>query len=121
MIKRGGYMQQEELLKKIKEIKKQILKIGEMRPGRISKQFNVCGTPKCKCKDKKNPQKHGPYHYLSFNYGKKDSTQFIRHEFVPMVKAQTDEYRKFKKLIDAWIKLSIKLTDNKLKLFRKQK
>ena len=39
-----------------------------MKPDSINEQYNVCGSPNCKCKDKKNPQKHGPYYYLSFTF-----------------------------------------------------
>ena len=64
-------MNNEKTLDQMKEIKRDLGAIGRMTVGSITKQFNVCGTPGCKCKDKTNPQKHGPYFYLRSSYGKK--------------------------------------------------
>jgi hypothetical protein len=114
-------MKDEIILKQIDDLKSQISAIGKMRVGSISKQFNVCGTPGCRCKDKSNPQKHGPYFYLRASYGKKNTTQFVRKEFVPTVEREIAEYRKFKKLVDLWIRLSIKLSDAELQGLRNQK
>jgi uncharacterized protein DUF6788 len=55
----------EELEQRIEEIKNELVAIGEMRPGSLSEQYNVCGNPTCRCKDPKNPQRHGPYYQLS--------------------------------------------------------
>lgn len=53
--------------------------------------------------------------------GKKNTTQFVRKEFVPTVEREIAEYRKFKKLVDLWIRLSIKLSDAELQGMRNQK
>jgi hypothetical protein len=113
-------MNEEKILTQIEELKREIGRIGRFTVGSISKQHNVCGTPGCKCKDKVNPQKHGPYFYLRAKYGKKNSTQFVRKEFVPEIKKLIAEYRRFKKIVDLWIKLSIKLSDAELHARRKQ-
>lgn len=34
--------------------------------GSVREHGNICGTPGCRCKRKKNPILHGPYKYLSF-------------------------------------------------------
>ncbi len=34
--------------------------------GSIREHGNICGTPGCRCKRKKDPILHGPYRYLSF-------------------------------------------------------
>jgi len=39
---------------------------------------------------------------------------------VPTIEKQIAEYRKFKKMVDLWIKLSIKLSDAELQAMRKQ-
>ena len=49
-----------KLQKSINRIKAKISDIGEMTPGSISTQFNVCGNPKCKCKDPDNPNPAKP-------------------------------------------------------------
>ena len=55
-----------QIQRRIEKIKAELEGLGGMHPGSISEQYNVCGTPGCRCKDKKNPQKHGPYYQLSF-------------------------------------------------------
>ena len=50
--------------KTIEQLKQRLLNLGPVLPGSISEQWNVCGTPGCKCKDPANPEKHGPYYQL---------------------------------------------------------
>ena len=47
---------------RIQQIKAALAVLGEMRPGSLSKQYNVCGKPSCRCKDPKKNQRHGPYY-----------------------------------------------------------
>ena len=100
--------------KKIGAIKKQIMAIEGMRPGSLSKQYNVCGMPGCRCKDPESPKKHGPYFNLSFTVRGKGGTKFIRPIFVKQIKKETAQYKKFKKLTDLWIALAIQLSDLKI-------
>jgi hypothetical protein len=94
---------------RIEEIKKRLVSLGEMRPGSLSKQFNVCGNPTCRCKDPKNPKKHGPYYQVSYTHKGKSSTQFVKRDNVTETKTQLENYRTFKKLIDEWVDLSVKI------------
>lgn len=66
----------------IVDIKKKIVQIGYMKPGSISEQYNICGSVNCKCKNKKNSIKHGPYHYLSYTFKGKSYTEFISEDQV---------------------------------------
>jgi hypothetical protein len=72
--------------------------LGPMLPGSISEQWNVCGTPGCRCKDAKNPVKHGPYYQLSFTVGGKSSTMFIKKEDLPEARRRIKRYQQFKAL-----------------------
>ena len=99
----------EELLKRIDQIKDEISQLGEMRPGSLSEQYNVCGNPSCRCKDKENPQKHGPYYQLSYTWKRKSTSEFVRREDVDMVRKQLATYRHFNELKDEWIECCIKL------------
>ena len=98
-----------QLQVRIDRIKEKISSIGEMRPGSLSKQFNVCGNPKCRCKDPDNPQRHGPYFQISYTRKGKSTTEFVRKEMVVDVKKELKNYQKFKKLTDEWIDLSIEI------------
>ena len=46
--------------------------LGDLRPGSLSIQYNVCGSPGCRCKADP-PVKHGPYYQVS--YTRKSSTK----------------------------------------------
>lgn len=94
---------------RIKEIQKIISKLGEMRPGSVSMQYNVCGNPTCRCKDKENPQKHGPYYQLSYTHKGKSTTEFVKAENVDEIKQQVANFREFKKLTEEWVDLSVKI------------
>jgi len=67
-------------------------------PGSVSTQWNVCGKEGCKCKDPKNPRKHGPYHQLSFTIGGKSSSMFIKTDELKSVRECIKRYKQFKKL-----------------------
>jgi hypothetical protein len=107
-------MKTKTLEKRVQEIKKQLQTIGDMRPGSISQQYNVCGKPKCKCKDKDNPQKHGPYHQLSWVHNGKNTSQFIKSQFVEEVNKQLENYKIFRKLTDEWVSLALDIAKIKL-------
>ena len=47
------------LLRQIEKVKGQLAALGDLRPGSLSTQYNVCGTPGCRCKASP-PEKHGP-------------------------------------------------------------
>lgn len=90
------------LEKKILSIKNQLLNLGDMHPGSLTEQLNICGNPKCKCKDPENPQKHGPYYNLSFVLKGKSTSRFIKSENVAEIKKQVANYKKFKLLVEEW-------------------
>ena len=94
---------------KIQKVKEKLVAIDEMRPGSISRQYNVCGSPNCRCKDKVNPKKHGPYYQLSYTHKGKSTTEFVKKDEVAAVKRQIRNYRMFKKLIEEWVDLSVKI------------
>ena len=95
-------------------IKRQLLALGPMLPGSLSEQWNVCGSPGCKCKDPQKPVRHGPYYQLSFSVKRKSSTLFIRPEDVAEARRRIQRYERFKDLVMA-------LTQAYVDLARKQK
>ena len=92
---------------RIEEIKRQLVKLGPMRPGSLSKQYNVCGKAGCRCKDARQPKKHGPYYQLSYVHRGKSTSQFIRPPFLAEVKTQLANFKRFRELTDKWIELSV--------------
>jgi hypothetical protein len=102
--------------REIEEVKSQLLAIGPMRPGSITRQFNVCGKAGCRCKDPDNPQRHGPYHKLSYAHKGKFTTQFIREESLAEVQTQLANYKNFRLLTKRWVDLALTLAKLKLKI-----
>lgn len=100
--------------KQIADIKNQLLNLGDMHPGSLTKQFNICGAPNCRCKDHENPQKHGQYYNLSFVLKGRSTSRFIRSEDAPEIKKQVANYKKFKKLVEDWKTLAAELAKLKM-------
>ncbi|MGH8603137.1 MAG: DUF6788 family protein [Egibacteraceae bacterium] len=98
---------------RIQKIKEEIATLDELRPGSLSRQYNVCGNPDCRCKANP-PSKHGPYYQLSFTRQGKSTSQFVRHEDLPAVTRQLQNYRRLRQLVDAWIELGMELSRLKL-------
>lgn len=84
--------------RKIKQIKDKLFRLGHMLPGSISEQWNVCGTPGCKCKEKNNPIKHGPYYQLSFSVKGKSSSMFVKRQDLREARRRVQRYQEFKQL-----------------------
>jgi len=93
----------------IERLKQEIVRLGDLRPGKLSQQYNVCGKADCRCKPDP-PQKHGPYYQLSFTRNGKSSTQFVRKEDLARVRQQLNNYQRLRELIDRWITLGMELS-----------
>lgn len=94
---------------RIEQIKQELAALGPMRPGSISEQYNVCGNPRCVCKDPEHPKKHGPYFQLSYTHQGKSTTEFVRSENLAEMRRQVDAYHTFKALTKEWVELSLKI------------
>ena len=104
----------ESLEKRIQSLKHQISQLGDLRPGALSKQYNICGNPNCRCKADP-PIKHGPYYQISFTRHGKSSSQFVREEDLVEVQQQLENYRLLRQLVDEWITLSAQLSSLRLR------
>ena len=103
-------MTREEL--KVKRIKARLYRLEPFLPGSISRQWNVCGTPGCRCKDPKNPQRHGPYYQLSYTANGRSSSRFVKKTELREARKRVARFRLFKRLnaelLDACIELARK-------------
>ena len=106
-----------EIERQIEKLKRDLAGLGELRPGSLSKQYTVCGSPGCRCKATP-PQKHGPYYQLSFTRKGKSSTKFVRKEDLPAIRKQLKNYERMKLLVDQWIDLATELSNLQIKQTR---
>lgn len=97
----------------IAAIKRELVSLGDLRPGSLSKQYNVCGNPSCRCKEDP-PRKHGPYYQLSFTRKGRSRTQFVKKAHVAIVRKQMKNYSRLRNLVDRWIELSTQLCLRKM-------
>ena len=101
------------LLRQIAKLKAQLTALGDLRPGSLSTQWNVCGTQGCRCKATP-PEKHGPYYQVSFTRKGKSSSKFVRKEDLAAVRRELKNYEVMKTLVDRWIDLATELSNIRL-------
>lgn len=94
--------QKENFSKSIEKIKSELMAIGPMRPGNINEQF-------------KDPEaKTGSYYQLNYTHKLKTKTEYVRKPMLEAMIAETQEYKKFKTLIDKWIEISIQASKHRV-------
>jgi hypothetical protein len=103
-----------QIERQIERVKRDMVALGDLRPGSLSTQYNVCGSPGCKCKATP-PNKHGPYYQVSFTRKGKSGTKFVRKENLPAIRTQLRNYERMKLLVDRWIELATELSNMRLK------
>jgi hypothetical protein len=85
----------QQIEQRIDRIKRALLEIGPMRPGSLTRQY-------------KDPQHHtGAYWQISYTRRMKSRTEYIRPEWVKEIRRQIVTHKRFKRLADQWIDLSI--------------
>ena len=97
----------QDIDEKIMRLKRQLLKLGPLHPGSLSRQYQVCGKLGCKCIDPQNPRPHGPYVKLTFVYHGKFTCRFVRAGSVQEVRALVAAFKTFRRLTDEWVALGI--------------
>lgn len=95
------------LARKIETVRQALLALGPMHPGSISRQYQVCGRPGCRCMNPEHPHRHGPYHKLAYVHRGKPVCRFVRADCIAAVKQRLAVYKTFRKLMDRWIELCI--------------
>ena len=102
--------------RQITQIKRQLLDLGPLHPGSLSQQYNVCGKPGCRCKALPHPHRHGPYYKVSYAFRGRFTSRFVPRQQVQAVRAQLANYKRLRKLTDAWVELALRLAKEKRKL-----
>jgi hypothetical protein len=104
-----GTRREATLQRQIEKIKCDLADLGDLRPGSLSTQYNVCGSPGCRCKATP-PVKHGPYYQVSYTRKGKSSSKFVKKEDLPTVRKQLKNYERMKLLMEKWIDLAMELS-----------
>ena len=96
------------LERQIAEIKRELMALGDLRIGSLSRQYNVCSSPGCRCKASP-PRKHGPYYQLSYTRKGKSSTRAVQRGSLPELRRQLRSYARLRDLMNRWIDLGTEL------------
>ena len=112
-------MNKAQIEKKIEKIKQELLILGSMRPGTLSRQYAACQKPGCACIDPTKPKRHGPFYQLSYSHQGKSTTRFVRPGYVTIITKELDAYKQFKKLTQDWVSLAITLSQLQMEEARK--
>jgi hypothetical protein len=97
------------LQRQIEKVKRDLAALGDLHPGSLSTQYNVCDSPGCRCKADP-PVKHGPYYQVSYTRKGKSSTKFVKKEDLATVRKQLKNYERMKLLMQKWIDLAMELS-----------
>ena len=82
----------------IERIKRVLLTLGPMRPGSITRQYRL---PK---------EKKRPFYQISYTRQMHGHTEYVRPEHLPVLRRETATFRRFRKLIDRWVALALKVS-----------
>jgi hypothetical protein len=107
-------MQAKRIEKQIQRIQRDLIALGPMRPGSLSRQFSACEKPGCACMDPIHPKKHGPFYQLSYSHAGKSTTRFIRPGYVTQIKKELATYKRFRALTQKWVALALTLSQLRL-------
>src|ERR1035441_99042 len=85
----------QHIAQRLARLQKALLKIGPMLPGSLSRQY------------KDTQHQAGAYWQISYTRRMKSRTENVRREWVKEIRRQTATHKRFKRLVDQWIDLSI--------------
>ena len=81
---------------RIAEKKDELQKLGDLRPGSLTKQY---GKPK---------EKKGAFFQINYTHKMKSRSDYVKKKFVKEMVTQLKEFKKMKALIEEWTELGIK-------------
>ena len=106
----------QHLEQQIARIKNDLLGVGPLHPGSLTRQYSVCGKAGCRCKDPTRPRRHGPCYKVSYVYRGKFTSRFVPRQEARAVRAELASYKRMRKLIEARVGLAIRLAKEKRRL-----
>ena len=92
----------QRLQKQIESIQRQLAQLGSMRPGCLALRY------------KKPKLKQGPYYQLSYTHRMQHKTECVRPDLVPQIQQELAEYRRYRRLNQQWVELSLQLSRLKM-------
>ena len=85
-----------ELAATLERIKRELMNLGPMRPGSLSRQYRDPET------------KNRPFHQISYTYKGRGKSEYVRVENLAQIRRETANFKRFRKLVEQWVELSLK-------------
>ena len=89
---------------RIEGIKRELLLLGPMRPGSITRQYR---RPK---------EKKRPFYQLSYTHRMRSRSEYVRPENLAALRQETATFKRFRKLIDRWVALALTASQLRVRL-----
>ena len=100
-------MRERQIERRIAAIKRQVPKLGDLRPGTLTQQY------------KYPAQKQGAYYQLSYTHQMKSRTDYVRSESVATIRREVANYEKLRDLVKEWVELGIEASKLRLRQGKK--
>lgn len=98
-----------QIERRIARIKEALGQIGPMRPGSLTRQY-------------RNPKERvGAYWQISYTRQMRSHTEYVRPECEPSVRKQIATYKRFTRLIEQWIDLSIECSKLRMQIAKQER
>jgi hypothetical protein len=100
----------ETLRKRRDEIREELARIGDLRPGSLVGRYRKCGRPNCHCAEEEGGG-HGPSWSLTRKVDGKTVTRIIPPRAISQTQKQIAEYKRLRNLTGELVEVSEKLCD----------
>ena len=109
----------DKLKEQFDRVKNEICSISYLKKGSLSKCYQTCGNPGCRChRDKK--YRHGPYWWWSTKENGKTKSILVPEDMLSEVRLYVDNYRLLKSRIRILEEISEKIIKTRIKDYRRQ-
>lgn len=97
-----------QIERRIDRIKETLPEIGPMRPGSLTRQY-------------RDPRERvGAYWQISYTRQMRSRTEYIRPEWVAETRRQIAAYKRFKRMVDQWVDLSIEHSQLRMRIAKRK-
>jgi len=98
-----------QIERRIARIKEALEQIGPLRPGSLTRQY-------------RNPKERvGAYWQISYTRQMKSHTEYVRPEWEPDIRKQIATYKRFTRLVEQWIDLSIERSKLRMQIAKQER
>lgn len=97
-----------QLEARIERIKQELMALDPMRPGSLSRQYRDPETKK------------RPFHQISYTHKGRGRSEYVRPENLAQIRSETASFRRFRKLTEQWVDLSLEASQLRVKIGENQ-